>query len=103
MSATQPFSPAYGTGLTISPAVGSATVAMIPGTKQMRVCNIGAAIGFFRTGRSIDGAITATSADMPVPSGISITVTIFQDHDRIATISALGTTFQLIRGEGGAT
>lgn len=100
MSASQAFNPAYGTGLTITPAAASAAVAMIPGTKNLRVCNTGAAIGYFRTGRISDGTPVATAADMPVPAGQTVTVTIFQDHDRIATISATGTTFSVIRGEG---
>lgn len=100
MSAFQAFNPAYGSGLTITPTAASAAVSLKSRNKQLRVLNTGAAIGYFRTYKLSNGATPATAFDMPVPAGMATTVTIFEDHDTIATISATGTTFSVIQGEG---
>lgn len=105
MSALQPFNPKYGSGQAVAPAAASAVVPIEATNGQVRVTNTGAAIGFFRTfssktvaGTPSDGV--ATAADMSVPPGMSVTVTKSLLHDQLAHISATGTTFQIITGDG---
>ena len=107
MSERTPFRPAYGTGSSVSPAASSAAISLTAsqiGCRTVRVRNTGAAnIGFFRMGCSEAGTvtITATNADMPVAPGETVYVEKDDKHDRLAHISASGTTFQIIFGEGG--
>lgn len=101
MSARQPFMPAYGSGQTLAPAAASAAVAINAQNKQVRVVNTGAAIAFVRTYSSLTvPAPAATAADMPVAAGATITISKDETHDRLAHISATGTTLQVITGEG---
>lgn len=101
------FRPAYGTGASVSPAASSAAVSLTAAQRNcrtVRVRNTGTTnIGFFRLGNSESGTVTiaATSADMPVSPGETVYVEKDIDHDRLAHISASGTTFQYIFGEGG--
>lgn len=102
MTIKSPFQPRYGAGVAVAPAAASATSTLGLGNKTLRVRNTGATnIMFFRTGRAADGAVVATSADMPVSPGETVYVEKFQDHDTVAYISAAGTTAQIISGEGG--
>lgn len=102
MSLQQPFAPVYGTNQVITPAAASATVTLTAtgvNSTQLRVVNTGAAIGYFRTDVAANSPV-ATTADVPVPAGMSTTITKPYKHDTIATISATGTTFQVMAGEG---
>lgn len=101
MSVHSPFKPHLGTNQVLTPAAGSAAVTIGKGDKSIRVCNSGAAIGYFRTGLASAGTVTATTADVPVLPGESLVIEKPQDHDTLAHISAAGTTFQAMSGEGG--
>lgn len=89
------------TGLTRTPASGS---------YQVRVYNAGAALVFVRfagvtvasNGTVTDGtAVTATTADIPIPAGNTETFTVDGGISRIATIAASGTaTLYVSAGEG---
>jgi hypothetical protein len=96
----QPFSPHFGTNQVVAPAAASAAASISRDDKQVRVVNTGANIGYFRTYDSTAGAQSATTADCPVPAGLSTTITKGTNHDAIAYISAAGTTFQVMTGEG---
>ena len=105
MSTNYAFSPAYGTGQTLTPGAASATVTIQRSMNQIRVLNTGAAIGYFRTFNSraaTDKPATgvATTADLGVAPGMSTTVSKDLSHDSMAFISATGTTFIIIQGEG---
>ncbi|MES2346313.1 MAG: hypothetical protein V4641_01960 [Pseudomonadota bacterium] len=100
MTIKQPFYPQYGSNQVVAPAAASATISINPDAKQVRVVNTGAAIGYFRTFALAGGAQSATTADCPVPAGTSIVVTTGPLHDRLSYISATGTTFQVMTGEG---
>jgi hypothetical protein len=101
MTALAPFKPHYGTNQVVTPAAASAAITIGKGDKSIRVCNSGAAIGYFRTGIAADGTVTATAADVPVLAGTCLVIEKPQDHDTLAHISATGTTFQVASGEGG--
>lgn len=103
MTAIAPFCPQYGSNQVVTPAAASANAAITKNCKQVRVVNTGANIGYFRTYFSGDNAAgfnVATTADCPVDAGGEIIVTKSEAHDRIAFISAAGTTFQVMTGEG---
>jgi hypothetical protein len=102
MTVRSPFKPHYGSNQVITPGAASA-VANINGTdKTVRVSNTGAAIGYFRTYSSTEAPVpTASTADMPVAAGETAYIEKAEGHDRLAHISAAGTTFQVMTGEGG--
>lgn len=102
----RPFCPDYGSNQVVAPAAASANSAINTSSFQVRVVNSGAAIGYFRTYSSVAAVTTpalasATTADCPVLPNTSIIVSKDQQHDRIAYISATGTTFQVQTGGGG--
>lgn len=100
MTIKQPFYPHYGSNQVVLPAAASATITIDADNKQLRVVNNGANIGYFRTFSSLSGALSATTADCPIASGKDIVITKDSTHDRLAYISAAGTTFQVMTGEG---
>lgn len=101
MTIRSPFQPHYGSNQVVTPAAASAAITIGFGNKSIMVCNTGVNIGYFRTGRAADGTVTATTADVPVPSGQTRIIEKPQDHDTLAHISAAGTTFQVMSGEAG--
>jgi len=101
MSAFQRFMPTYGSGQALAAAAASAAVAINAQNKQVRVVNMGAAIAFVRTYSSLTvPAPAATAADLPVAPNTTVTFSKDETHDRLAHISATGTTLQVITGEG---
>lgn len=104
MSALQPFSPHYGSNQVVTPAAGSATITIDGSDKQVRVVNTGAAKGYFRVFSITDtpAGIAATTADCCVAPGADVIVTKPSGHDRLSHISATGTTFEVMTGEGWA-
>lgn len=101
MTIRSPFKPHYGTNQVITPGAASAAITIGKGDKTIRVRNTGANTGYFRTGLASDGTVTTSVADVPVASGETIYIEKPQDHDTLAHISAAGTTFQVMSGEGG--
>lgn len=99
MTVKQPFNPAYGSTLTVTPGAASANVAIDTRreSKNLRILNTGANIAYVRVG---SGAQTATAADFPIAPGQASTITKDQDHDNLAHISPAGTTLVITRGEG---
>lgn len=102
MTARQPFAPNYGRNQVLSPAAGSASVVIDPQrlNDQLRFYNSGANKCYVRTFDSRNGAQSATTADYPIGPGAYSTITKFQDDDSLATISAAGTTLEVIPGRG---
>lgn len=102
MTIRSPFQPKYGSNQVLTPAAGSASVLIGAGNKTIRIRNTGAANPmFFRTGKAVDGTVTATTADVPVSPGETVYIEKPQDHDTLAYISAAGTTCNVMTGEGG--
>lgn len=105
MSSFIPFAPKYGSGQTVNPAAASANSPIEATNNQVRVVNTGSNAGYFRTYNSVDAVGTpalavATAADVLVMPGMVTTITTPLTHDRIAYISAAGTTFNIMTGEG---
>lgn len=98
MSALQPVNPHYTSGQVVSPAAGSANVAINATDKQVILTNLGANVCYIRI--SADAATTATTADYPVPAGAQVTITKGEGQNRLAHISAAGTTLHIMTGEG---
>ena len=96
MSERTPFKPHYGTNQVVNPAAVAAGVTLAKGDKSVRVVNTGANIGYFRIANG-----NATTADCPVAAGTTVIVEKAQDETAMSVISALGTTFQIMTGEGG--
>lgn len=92
-----PFRAAYGTGAEVSPAAASASATITTGHPQVELSNLGVNVCYVRTGLT---AATATTADVCVPPGTSKVMTIPAAHDKLAYISAGGTTLHYILGEG---
>lgn len=102
MSSHTPFKPHYGTNQVVTPAAGAATISLNATDKSVRVVNTGANKGYFRIGTV--AAITAqaaTVADCPVAAGQSVVVEKAEGEDNLSHISAAGTTFEVMTGEGG--
>jgi len=105
MTFRQPFAPDLGSTQQLAPAAGSANVAIRKDANQVRIWNSGAAKCYVRTYSSVSAAdkaslANATVADMPIPPGVITTFTKSQEHDRLAHISATGTTIEVTTGEG---
>jgi hypothetical protein len=100
MAAKQPFSPKYGSNQVVTPAAASATINIDATCKNVRVVNSGAAKGYFRIFKTADGALTASVADFCVLPNMSSVVTKADGQDKLAHISATGTTFEVMTGEG---
>jgi hypothetical protein len=99
MSALQPFSPHYGTNQVLTAAAAAATANIDPVDKEVRIINNGANIAYIRISRN-DNVVAATTADLPILNGMSTTITKADGQDRLSYISALGTTLQVMTGEG---
>lgn len=101
MSAMQPINPKWGSNQLLT-ATGSSQQATVNGqTKQIHVENTGTTNPvYIRTGNSANGTITATTADLRLSPGTVEVITKPQDDNRVAYISASGTTLELIEGEG---
>lgn len=102
MSAKQPFSPHYGSNQVVTPAAASATIDINGSDKQVRVFNSGAAVGHFRVFSSValPAGSAATTADFCVGPGMVSVVTKADGQDKLSHISATGTTFHVMTGEG---
>lgn len=97
MAIEQPFSPAYGSGITVSPAVASAASAVGLGNKNLVLSNTGSNICYIHVGYT--GAV-ASATDMPILAGTQVTITKPQEATHVAYISAAGTTLNIMPGEG---
>lgn len=99
MSALQPFNPAYTSGQVVTPAAAAASISINPVSKQVCLTNLGAAVCYVRVS---DVAISATTADFPVPAGQQAIITKSEGQGILSHISATGTTLHVMTGEGWA-
>lgn len=95
---TSPFSPSYGNGTIVSPGAASANAAIPVKSQTLCLTNLGANVCYIRL--SEDASATATTADYPLPGGAQVTITKPYDYNRIAHISASGTSLHILPGEG---
>ncbi len=97
----QVFNPAFGSNQVIAAAAASAAVSVNQNDDQVRIINTGANIAYVRAYWSATvPAPAATVADLPIPPGMASTLTKGQVNDRIAYISAAGTTLNIMTGNG---
>lgn len=98
MTTRAPVQPTYGSGQTLTPAAGSATISIPKGNKQQILTNLGANVCYVRIGATGLGA--ATIADYPIPPGAQAVVTRADEDSQLSHISPLGTTLHVMNGEG---
>lgn len=99
MTIREAFAPVYTKGITVTPAAASANAEFGKGSKSVQLHNTGAAICYIRIGTG--STLAATTADYALPAGALRILSKAQDDDRLAYISAAGTTLNAIPGEGG--
>lgn len=99
MTIRAPFKPHYGANQVVTPAAAAAAVAINGADKSVRLVNSGASICYVRIAAVGD----ATTADLPVRSGESIVVEKAEGEIRLSHISAVGTTLNIMTGEGGGS
>lgn len=93
---SSPFTPAYGSGQTVSPGAAAAAVTLNQGDQSVVLTNTGANICYVR----ISDAGNATTADYPIVAGAQVCLTKGSDQQRLSHISATGTTLHIITGNG---
>jgi hypothetical protein len=98
MTIKQPFAPSYGSGQTVTPAAAAATITLTPGSKQLMLTNLGAAVCYVRIGQG--SVANASTVDFPIPPNFQVPITKSSDADKLSHISAAGTTLHIINGEG---
>lgn len=96
-----PFQPKYGSTLIVTPGIASAASSIDAQSKQVSLINTGGNIAYVRIYSSLTTpAPTASTADYPIASGSGTVISKGDGEDRIAYISAIGTTLQITVGEG---
>jgi len=94
---TSPFTPAYGRGVTVTPAAASASVTIGGNSQTLCLTNLGANVCYIRMS---DVAVSATHSDYPIPGGAQVTITKPREYGLLTHVSAAGTTLHIIPGEG---
>lgn len=95
------FNPAFGTNQVLTANSGSQIANVNANDDQVRIVNSGASKAYVRFYSSLTvPAPVATTADACVAAGQTSTFTKGQVHDRVAYISASGTTLDLMTGNG---
>lgn len=98
MANIEPFDPAYGRAILVSPGVASASTSIPVNTTSLCLTSRNSVECFVRIG---SGAVTATTADYLVPPNGQVTIAKFRDHDTIAYIApAGGGSLHIMPGEG---
>ncbi len=100
MSAKQPFSPHYGSNQVLTAGAAALIADIDASNMQVRIVNTGSNIAYIRMYSSRAAAAVASTVDFAIPAGMSSVITKSLEQDRISYISALGTTLQLMTGEG---
>ena len=95
------FNPAFGTNQVLTTGAASLIVVVNKDDDQVRIVNSGASKAYVRFYSSLTvPAPAATTADACVAAGQTSTFTKGQVNDRVAYISAGGTTLDLMTGNG---
>jgi hypothetical protein len=99
MSVQAAFNPTYGSGVTVSPGVASASSTIGFGAKALVITNLSSTVvSYVRVG---EGAQTATAADYPVLPSTQIVLSKAQDQNTVAYIApAGGGSIHIMAGEG---
>jgi uncharacterized cupin superfamily protein len=99
MAVQAAFNPAYGSGVTVSPGVASASSTVGGGSKALVITNLSSTVvAYVRVG---EGSATATTADYPVLPSTQIVLSKAQDQNVVAYIApAGGGSLHIMAGEG---
>jgi hypothetical protein len=97
MSNYLPFTPFYGSGVTVSAGATSASANLPVECEQVVMTNLGANVAYVDF--STNGQ-AATTAGYVVPAGAQVTISISRGVTSFRHISASGTTLHVICGEG---
>jgi hypothetical protein len=98
MAYVNPFAPNFGTNLVATPSASSATVSIAPNDNCIRLVNTGTNVCYVRVGT---GTIAATTADLAVRGGSEVIIRKALGYNKLAHISASGTTLNIQTGNGG--
>jgi hypothetical protein len=93
----RPFQGTRGANKVVFVTDTSASVAIMKGTKSVRIVNSGTSLCYVRIG---EGTQTATSADTVILEKESVVLSKVQKYDNIGYISPTSTTLHLQPGEG---
>ena len=98
MSQQYPFTPAYGTGITVAPTVSSARSTHGRGYKQLVISNIGSVNCYVKP---LTDSGSASSEDYLILPNSQVVITKDKKANMIAYISETGTgSLHIIAGEG---
>lgn len=97
MAITTAFSPAYGSGQTVSPAAAAASITLANTGNSICLTNTGTNICYVKVSAA---ATSATTADYPVQAGAQVILTRDPQQTVLSHISASGTTLHVMLGEG---
>jgi len=95
---TSPFAPGYGHGAVLTATATSANAAIDAASQTLCLTNLGSAVVYIKL--SEDSTDTASTADYPIPGGAQVSITKNRNYNRIAYISADGTSLHVLPGEG---
>lgn len=98
MAYVDPFAPNFGSNAVATPGASSASISIAPNDNCVRLVNTGANVCYVKVGT---GTIAATTADLPVRAGSEVIIRKALGHDKLAHISASGTTLNVQTGNGG--
>ena len=102
MSDFIPFCPHRGTNQVLTATAASQVASVTRGNRQVRIVNTGANSANVVCYSSLESPVpVASAAEHCVPAGMASIITKDITHDRIAYISATGTTLQVSTGNGG--
>jgi hypothetical protein len=98
MSINYPFSPAYGSGVSIATTGTASSVAVGFGNKSLCITNLDSVPVYFRVGYS---SVVATVFDYVVAPGMQVVISKQDDHTHVSAItSGSAGLVNVIAGEG---
>jgi hypothetical protein len=98
MNIQEPFTPLYGSGVTVSAIATSANVAIEKDAQSVCITNTGSNIAYIKT--SVVNTATATTADYPILPFCQAIITKQSGQGFLAYISADGTSLHVMMGGG---
>lgn len=98
MAVNQSFDPKYGSGITVTPNVTSASSVVGLGNKSLNLTNLSSTVVVYvRVGTA---PVTATTADMPILPNQRVVISKAHESDTVAYISSAAGSLHIITGEG---
>lgn len=98
MAYVDPFAPNYGSNRVVTAGVASASIDIERNDFTVRLVNTGSNVCYVKVG---SGTITASTADLAVRAGSEVIIKKAVGADKLAYISASGTSLNIQTGNGG--